>query len=149
MFRNLGDPCHFNYSCAQPSIIFCNLLRCYLAIFSFIFLLTEITARITSSFLQNWIYRGFLYTFLGVVGLEQRAAMILNGSLDSEKPLTFDNISWSVEWTSFFILISSWWMIGVGCLYFLFGIFCLQSRLTLYQEHYQTQMENYKRIVHD
>lgn len=120
-----------------------TVVRCYLAIFSFVFLLTELEV-IQSKLLQNWISRGFLYTFLGVVEIEQYIAMIINGSLDSEKSFNFYMIHWTVEWTSFFINISSWWMIGTGCLYFVLGIFCLQSVRNRCREQYQVQLKRYK-----
>ena len=99
---------------------------------------------IQSKLIQNWISRGFLYTFLGVVQIEQYTAMILNGSLDSEKSIRFHMLTWTVEWTSVFIQISSWWMIGTGCLYFVLGVFCLQSVTDSRRKEYQTRLKLYE-----
>jgi len=115
-----------------------------LAFFSFVFLLAEFEVScLKSKFFQNWISRGFLYTFLGVVAIEQRYAMIADGSihdLETEKlPIFYFN----VEWASFFIEISSWWMIGMGSVYFLLGICCMKVIRNRCREQYKNKWKRY------
>lgn len=116
-------------------------IRGYLAIFAFVFLFTELE-WIQSPFLQNWISRGFLYSFLGVVEIEQHFAMSLDGTLSALA--AHSNQHWNVEWTSVFINISSWWMVGIGCLHFVLGVFCMQRIRNKCRKHYQGQLKHYK-----
>ena len=69
-----------------------------------------------SKLLNNWISRGFLYTFLGVLGLDESVAVSLDGS-------NLPNPS-IVE---MFAKISSYCMVGVGVLYVLLGLMCCRA----------------------
>jgi len=117
-----------------------QVIRCYLAIFACVFLLTELE-WVKSQFLQNWISRGFLYSFLGVVEIEQHFAMSLDGTLQKLAVHSYQH--WDVQWTSVFINLSSWWMVGTGCLYFLLGVFCMQRIRNNCRKQYQDQLKHY------
>jgi len=71
-------------------------------------------------YITNWIPRGIFYIFLGIVCFEQS---IVVRALDEARHAStssrfFDGI---------FIVISAWFMLIVGIMYVIFGIFCIQK----------------------
>ena len=111
--------------------------RCYLAIFAFLFFLIEIELPcISSPTLQNWIFRGFLYTFFGVVQMEQGLAMVADGSFPKLPPFS-QVFTFNIQWTLLFIQISSWLIVSIGVIYFFCGIACLQTLLLNARIEYQ------------
>lgn len=105
-------------------------VRLYLALFCFSFVLTE--ARIP--FLQkivsphnNWIIRGFLYTFIGLIGMEQDLAVRIEeiaGGKTSIASILGPN--YGTLFASLFMSITTWIMISVGILYTILGLLCMQ-----------------------
>lgn len=113
------------------------VLRCYFAFFCTFFLFAEF--ELFKSGLDNWIARGFLYTFLGVVAKEQHIAMLANDTLLTPKQY------WNgVPWASIFVSVTSWCIIGLGCTYFVFGIFCLKQLRDRFRNKFQEKMRLYK-----
>lgn len=110
-----------------------KVLRCYFTFFSTFFLLSELELF---KGLGNWISRGFLYTFLGVVAKEQHIAMVAKGSIPKKY--------WDGVWTNLFIEVASWWIIGIGCAYFLLGLICMKRVLHRCREQYQTRLREYE-----
>jgi len=113
-------------------------LRCYFTFFSTCFLVTEL--EWIDSSLNNWITRGFLYTFLGVVAREQHLAMLANGTLVVKEN---SKEYWNGVWASLFVEISSWWIIGIGILYFLLGLFCMKAVRNRFREQYQSRLRDF------
>ena len=105
-------------------------LKVYLCVFSIIFLLIEfdhpaIPFLRKASFLKTFASRGFLYTFLGLVCFDEansEAAFEALEDEDSEFAAHFQ-----VSWFALFNVIAAWSLIGLGVLYFLMGIVCLQK----------------------
>jgi hypothetical protein len=91
---------------------------------------------LSSPTLQNWISRGFLYTFFGVVQMEQGLAMVSDGSFSKAPPLS-QVFTFNIQWTLLFIQISSWLIVGIGVIYFFCGIACLQNLLLNARIEYQ------------
>lgn len=95
-------------------------LRAYVIGLSFLVLFTEMEmtklAR-ENIILHNWICRGLIYSFIGVIGLEE------NDSLEfkSDPPLGTDSAEWFMD-------VVCWIIIGVGVVYFIMGILCIQRR---------------------
>ena len=94
-------------------------LRCYMAVFCILVITAEQEIILVNNLpiLQNWILRGLIYSFLGIVGLDESEA--INYKTDGTPSLSFEH-------ASVFILLSSSAMIAVGILYFLMGILFLQ-----------------------
>lgn len=138
-------------------IIICDIdvlqkvIRCYLAFFSFLFLLAEFEVGFTtkSNALTNWITRGFLYTFIGIVTMEQHVAMMAAGALDYPKTKIAPDFNWNVEWASLFINLTGVWMVGLGILYFLMGLFCLKRWREGCREDYKLRVGNYQQRGHE
>lgn len=111
-----------------------KVLRCYFTLFSICFFLAEFECF---PGLENWMSRGFLYTFFGVVVKEQHVAMFANGSIPKEY--------WDGVWTNLIIAIASWWIIGIGCLYFFLGMICLKRVRDRCREHYRKKVLEYNK----
>ena len=73
--------------------------------------------------------------------MEQKVAMLSNGALNTiaQKKRFVD-----VRWTMLFIEVSSWWMVSIGCLYFLFGLCFMQKVRDKCREKYQERKKKYK-----
>mmetsp|Transcript_11264 Transcript_11264/g.15884 ORF Transcript_11264/g.15884 Transcript_11264/m.15884 type:complete len:322 (-) Transcript_11264:228-1193(-) len=122
-------------------------IRSYLALFSFIFVLAEFEMEfLNKTSLRNWIARGFLYTFLGLVGMEQEIAMSSNLSNETGQSDKFA-LYLDVKWALLFIQVTSWWMVAMGCLYFLFGLFCMKRILRRCRHHYQSRLVKYRKSL--
>eukprot|EP01083_Nonionella_stella_P032241 88264_1 len=110
-----------------------TVLRGYFSIFSAFFLLAEF--ELIKTGLNNWMIRGFLYTFLGVIVKEQQIAMLAKGAIPKEY--------WDGVKTNLLMEVLSWWMIGIGCTYFLFGALCLKVIRDKSREKYQAKLQEY------
>jgi hypothetical protein len=119
-----------------------KVVRYYIAFFNLTLILAELDV-IQS--LKNWISRGLIYTFLGVIALDQRYTMIKYGFLNVKaKTNTNFGDTWNELWTSIFIEIGSWVIIGIGCTYVFLEIICMRR----YRDHcrleYQKRVMNYE-----
>ena len=110
------------------------VIRCYFTVFILMMILAEMD--IIKGGLGNWIVRGFLMTFLGVVAFEQETVALTVLNRDAY---------WGAVWSSVFFQVVSWWMIGVGCLYFLMGILCMKRILQRCRDGYQRRIIEYKK----
>ena len=77
---------------------------------------------------KNWLMRGWIYSFLGLVGMEEAYSNLVAG--DSENIIGSDLIS-------VFVQLSSWGMVIVGCGYFLMGLLCLRGLKDRVEEDYR------------
>lgn len=119
------------------SIIFADVgvvqivLRLYVILACSLVILTELEltkfAR-ESYILHQWITRGLLYNFIGVIGLEELETSEIVSNIGGVNP------------AQIYIKIISWVMVVVGCFYFLMGVFCIQSR-------YENQRTDYAERV--
>lgn len=117
-----------------------KVVRCYLAFFNFVLILTEVELH---SGLNNWIIRGVVYTFLGTLSLDQKVSMVKYGFLNP-KTATSVGQTWTELWTNLFITVTSWWMIGIGCMYFLLGAFCMKGWRDHFRTQYQQKLKKYE-----
>ena len=70
-------------------------------------------------YILNWIPRGILYIFLGLMTLQQSIIVLAQ---DQSRHASIS----SRFFDGLFVLISGYLMLGVGCMYVLFGSCCLQ-----------------------
>ena len=118
------------------------IVRSYLAFFCFFFFLIEMELPFLSKQgSNNWIFRSFMYTFLGTITLEERTEMIADGALAKTK---VPDQYWDEVWASFYIYISSWWMIVNGFVYFLLGLFCMRKVRDNCRKEFKAKMRKYK-----
>jgi multisubunit Na+/H+ antiporter MnhC subunit len=84
-----------------------------------------------SAMLRIWITRGAIYAFIGILGLEEAESSPTTSHKDSagrDQALTF-------------VMVIAWIMIGLGVLYFVMGVLCLQLVLNRLREEYQERLE--------
>lgn len=118
-------------------------IRCYITFFCLIFILAEMEAPIvrTNGNLQNFISKGFNYTFMAAVAMGQIEATLATKSMKQvrEGPLGID---WE-EFLVIFIELPPWIMGGVGLLYMVLGLLCMKAVRDRCREDYQRRMEEY------
>jgi hypothetical protein len=121
-----------------------TVLRVYVSLFTVIFILIEL--RVPWEFLkkahllQTYFSRGLLYTFLGVIGMEEA----YSGRIDDM--VHHASSDFHVAWAPLFMQISSWFVFVIGCAYMLLGLCCMQLvRDNLDQKHKQ-QVEEFRRL---
>lgn len=120
------------------------VLRIYVSLFSVIFILVELRLPLgflqKSHLLQTYFSRGFLYTFLAVIGMEEA----YSGRIDDMVSHATD--AFHVAWAPLFMEISSWVVFAIGCFYMLSGLCCLQVvRDNLHDQH-KKEVETYKSL---
>lgn len=121
-----------------------TVLRVYVSLFTVIFILIEL--RVPWGFLQKahllqtYFSRGLLYTFLGVIGMEEA----YSGRIDDM--VHHASSDFHVAWAPLFMQISSWFVFVIGCAYMLLGLCCMQLvRDNLDQKH-KKQVEEFRRL---
>jgi len=123
-------------------------VRSYLAIFCLFFILTESNIPILRDLLSkfahsNWILRGFLYSFIGLIGIEQNLAIkvadIAAGTTSSVLGPTYEKL-----FESLFMDITTWTMISVGILYFVLGLLCMQQWYEKLTKNHNQKVREYK-----
>lgn len=129
---------------AYPDVDFLRFaLRVYVAFFCIVFLLVEVQAPLAflenNKTFQNYISRGLLYSFNGLIGLEQAY------SLRIEDVVKHANSKLHIGWTPLFMQISSWTMVVIGYTYILMGLFCMQLLRDKLQANYQERLDEYNR----
>ena len=86
---------------------------------------------------NNWLMRGWLYSFLGLVGMEEAYAVLVSDSSTS-------NILAS-DLVSIFIQMSSWGMVAIGVLYFALGLLCMRSLKEKVRADYSAAKDRHRR----
>jgi len=105
-------------------------LRAYIIVFCILVILVELewTKFVRESrLLSNWITRGLIYVFIGVLGLQENEGIVKEGATGYETMLEI-------------VKAVAWNMIGCGLLYFVMGICCLQLVLDRMRKHYQERV---------
>lgn len=115
-----------------------TVLRAYLILFCVIFILVElefewVVNNVTP--LKSWLNRGFLYSFVGVVGMEESFAAL------AEQYPKVPGVK--EQFASIFLKISSSGLFSVGILYVLMGVLCLKSLHDRLERRYHRQLERF------
>lgn len=103
-------------------------VRSYVSIFCVSFMLNESRLPIFEKILtprNNWILRGFLYSFIGLIGMEQDLAVRVEDIAAGTTSVLGPN--YGTLFATLFMSITTWVMIGVGILYTVLGLLCLQG----------------------
>lgn len=120
-------------------------LRGYLTFFCLIFIFAEMELPLpfvrSSQSLHNFISKGFNYTFVAIVAMEQAQADLVEESI---KKRTNDPMGMDLSWFhALFVEIPAWVMLGVGALYMAMGILCMRPVRDRCREDYARRMEEY------
>lgn len=99
-------------------------LKVYIAFFCILFISTEVNIPIPfiqySQLLQSYLSRGILYSFVGLICVEESYSERVKDILAHNKD------SFHVGWPAIFMQLSSWFMLAVGLTYMLLGVCCLK-----------------------
>jgi hypothetical protein len=116
-------------------------LRCYLSCFCLVFISVELEIPVPfikdSKIFNNWISRGFLYSFVGLIGMEEAYSSRVEDLVGNA------NDKFHVAWVPMFMQITSWVMFAVGCCYMLLGICCLWRLRDKLRDSFQERLEEY------
>lgn len=110
------------------------VLRFYVFLLCFLAILTELEwtsfAR-ESAILRFWVTRGFFYSFIGLLGLEE------NDTSADKDDSSFKNLDAAREFTK----VVAWMIIGVGIAYSLMGLCCLQVLYKRQRADFEARVE--------
>lgn len=113
----------------------------YLSCFCITFMLVEAEIPIPflkdSAIFQNWFSRGFLYSFIALIGMEEAYSSRV------EDLVGHANDKFHVSWVPLFMQISSWVMFVTGVLYMLMAVLCLRGMKTKLRASYQERLKEY------
>jgi hypothetical protein len=112
------------------------ILRCYLIVLSVMFILAEIpveTFLTCAPVFKNWVHRGFLYTFVGVVGFEESYAILAQDDAHFQG-------DWE-HWIALLLSITSVSMFCIGVIYMNMGLCCMNRLWDILQDDYQEQLQ--------
>jgi hypothetical protein len=148
---DVDDECHFTECCANIFIMISTVavlvhasllvgqilpifavsdvdnlqiaLRVYMSVFlvAFICIETEVILRTSSTLGNNFMLRGVMYSFVGLIGVEQSAAIRVDMSHGNHIASVWAQIS------SLVLHISAWFETAMGCLYFVLGALCMRE----------------------
>lgn len=100
------------------------LLKIYISLFCVLFILTETQAPIpsirNSPILQVYLSRGFLYSFVGLICVEEAYSERV------KEVLTTHHDEFYVGWYAIFMDVSSGFMLLCGIVYMMLGLCCLK-----------------------
>jgi len=119
--------CVFLYEARLIEVV----IRIYMMVICAGVIIKELLVSIDESFFQNsWLARGVLYSFFGVVGIQQYESAQEQG----EKYLL-----------GYVVFVSSW-MIACGIIYILMSIFCLHGYLNGIRDDYEIRIVRSKEL---
>ena len=100
-------------------------LKVYVTCFCFLFIMVECDAPLpavrNSQLLQTYLSRGFLYSFLGLICLQEAYSERVKEMVATHAD------EFHVAWASLFMQISSWLITACGIFYMLMGLCCLKK----------------------
>mmetsp|Transcript_11382 Transcript_11382/g.17381 ORF Transcript_11382/g.17381 Transcript_11382/m.17381 type:complete len:235 (+) Transcript_11382:82-786(+) len=119
------------------------LLKIFLSSFCAMIILNEVEwwgILRASPLLWNWIPRGYLYAFIGLVSVEE----------NNLKPSSGDLNTLPIDYTAaLFIETASWMMFVIGVLYISLGLCCCQVYQKKVRENYKERVAERKKIFED
>lgn len=89
-----------------------------------------------SPLLTNWAPRGYFYMFIGIVSVEEND--VKPGQNMSTLPFDYT--------AAIFIETASWMMVGLGAVYFIFGLCCGGNYINKKRDDYSKRVAERKRI---
>ena len=101
-----------------------TMLKIYIALFSLLFVLTETGAPVPilrhSPLLQPYASRGFLYSFLGLIGVQEAYSERVRDVMKAHGD------EFHISWAPLFLQVTAWLVLSSGVVYLVLGICCLQ-----------------------
>mmetsp|Transcript_25525 Transcript_25525/g.35785 ORF Transcript_25525/g.35785 Transcript_25525/m.35785 type:complete len:293 (+) Transcript_25525:83-961(+) len=123
-------------------------LRLYVSLFCLSFMLVEFNVPAPfirdSKILQAYFSRGFIYSFIGLIGMEESYAVTVKTLTAEGNGGTHQYDAFRISWAPLFILVSSWLMVITGVLYMLLGICCMKKLRDSLKKKYDKQLKRFK-----
>ena len=119
--------------------VFEGILRLYIFVFCVLFMLAELEYfQDKIPFLVGWIHRGVMYSFIGVIGVEEASNVKItrNAITHKVKESFVGRISATYVWTASVV------MFCLGLVYMLLGAFCLRKVYDRIKESRSTSGSN-------
>jgi hypothetical protein len=120
-------------------------LKIYISAFCVLFCLVEAGWPIpwirSSPLLQVYISRGFLYSFLGLICVEESTSERIKDIVHK----TADELH--VSWAAIFMQISSWCFLATGMLYMLLGLCCMKRVRDRLQQKEKDDWQEYRKAI--
>jgi hypothetical protein len=119
-----------------------TVLHVYIVIFCIMFTLVETDAPVPvlrqSQLLQTYFSRGFLYSFMALIGMEEAYSGRIEDMVHAHE-------EFHIAWAAVFMQVSSWLVLAVGTCYMLFGLCCLKIIRDRMAQTYRDQLRDYYR----
>ncbi len=91
----------------------------------------------------NWILRGFVYSFIGLIGLEQDLAIKVEDIAAGTNSVFGPDVG--TLFAMLFVSITTWIVIGVGIVYTVLGLLCLQGWYERMEKDHTEKIIEWKR----
>jgi hypothetical protein len=121
-------------------------LKAYISSFCVVFVAVETDLPVPflrdSNLFQRYFSRGFLYSFLGLICLEEAYSERVRDIVRKNQSAVD-----SVGWAPIFMQLSSWLMLAVGCVYMLMGLCCLKRLRDRLKEKEQQEWKEYREAI--
>lgn len=120
--------------------------RIYVSVFCVLVVITESRAPIPlvrdSQILQQYFSRGFLYSFIGIICLEEAYSERVKGLLS-------ETAGFHILWAALFMEVSAWSMLAMGMLYMTLGILCMKLLRDRMAEREERVWRRYRKEMAD
>ena len=122
-------------------------LKVYISFFLLIFVITELDLPVplvtSSPLLQNYASRGVLYSFIGLICVEESYSERVKDLVAHGKD------EFHIGWASIFMQISSWLMLVFGLVYLLLGICCMKRLRDRMKENERQAWRDYREAMRE
>lgn len=119
-------------------------LKLYIACFCVVFIIVESDLPVpfvrTSALLQRFLSRGFLYSFIGLICVEEAYS-------ENVRDIVHGHDEFHVAWAAIFMTLTSWIMTAIGLMYMLMGILCLQRVRDRLKEKEKEAWREYRKAL--
>ena len=112
----------------EKSTLLQNAVRAYMIIFCVSFIVLELRVPLLRRIAMpnsNWILKGFMYSFIGLIGMEQDLALKVEDIAAGTSSLLSPDYGTLIA--TLFLTLTTWIMICIGALYTLMGVLCMQG----------------------
>jgi hypothetical protein len=110
------------------------VLRIYILLFCVISIVGELQHEALLNYfpsLDHWVYRGFLYSYTGLIGVEESHAVFV---------ITVNPNSVMANVVGIMVKVPSYAMVTVGCFYMLLGLCCCHGVRKGIEDRYQKRV---------
>ncbi|EJK65646.1 hypothetical protein THAOC_13474 [Thalassiosira oceanica] len=130
----------------EESTLLQNAVRAYMIIFCVSFIVLELRIPLLSRIAMpnsNWILKGFMYSFIGLIGMEQDLALKVEDIAAGTSSLL--NPDYGTMIATLFLTLTTWIMIGIGAVYTLMGLLCMQSWYENMEKKHRERVREWKK----